>query len=173
MFPPRVEWRGHTFTRYESGVSFPGQPNAIRIQADRELTDAEVQHFAQILGYSLRSTLATEPLAQPERDTLFSFIVSIDTTKSRRDDVGLAFEEFHDRLPGMVRDGSPIRTTNRSGPGTAGTRLVGGFGSKAPSFALYYDDVNESGPIRLDPFHSMFHPLSADPEPPRGGWHSP
>jgi hypothetical protein len=49
-------------------------------------------------------------------DYLFSF----DYTKSRRDDFYLALEEVD--LAGALAVGTPIRTTNRAGVGTAGTR---------------------------------------------------
>ena len=52
------------------------------------------------------------------------FIVSADFTKSRHDD-------YTDSLPALwahLRDGSPVRKTDRAGVGTRGTRAVAGLG---------------------------------------------
>ena len=49
------------------------------------------------------------------------FCFAIDLTKTRRDDVGPAL----DALATYVRDGSPVRKTNKSGP--VGTRAVAGL----------------------------------------------
>jgi hypothetical protein len=118
----------------------PGTPYAIRLEANRPLSDGEMQRAAQLLGYNYRATVAGESLGDPHRDSDRSFIVSADTTKSRRDDLGIALEEFEDNLDSTLRDGSPIRTTDRKGPGTKGTRLVDGLADPSLSFTPYYDD---------------------------------
>lgn len=72
----------------------------------------------------------------------FSFVVSADATKSASDDTGVAFERFHDQLPELLLDGSPIRKTDRAGAGTRGTRLVEGFNDADLKIELYYDSVS-------------------------------
>lgn len=113
----------------------------MRFQANRELTEDEKQQFAGLIGYAYRSAVRGEPIGSPISDSPYSFVVSADTTKSRRDDLGQALEEFEDLLPEIVQDGSPVRTTNRSGPGTEGTRLVEGLNDPNLKFEIYYDDI--------------------------------
>ena len=97
----------------------------VRVQADRPLTEAESTRLAQLTGYAASATMGRgEGMGDPERDTDSSVILSADVTKyPGRRNVG----EFPDRLREYVRDGSPLRKTDRSGPGTKGTRLVEGI----------------------------------------------
>jgi len=120
---------------------FPGEPYAIRLQANRPLTDDEARHVAGAMGYAYRSTVAGEPLGMPQRDTPYSFVVSADTTKSARDDLGMALEAFEDMLPTMIDEGSSVRKTDRAGAGTKGTRLVEGMHEPDLAFEVYYDSV--------------------------------
>lgn len=131
---------GTVFHRRRDGV-FPEWPYAMRFQADRRLTADEIAHCAQLIGYAYRAEVRGEPIGHPQQDTPFSFTVYADTTKTRSDDIGMALERFESTLPELLRDGSPVRTTDRSGPGTKGTRLVDGFGDSVPRFELYYDAV--------------------------------
>jgi hypothetical protein len=55
-----------------------------------------------------------------------------DLTKSRRDDPAYELGE----LPRILQEGSPVRSTNRAGPGTAGTRAVDGFGDVNVAIAI-------------------------------------
>lgn len=120
---------------------YPGEPYAIRLQANRPLTDDEAGHVAGAMGYAYRATVAGESPGVPERDTPYSFVVSADTTKSARDDLGMALEEFEDTLPTMIDEGSPVRKTDRAGAGTKGTRLVEGMHEPDLTFEVYYDDA--------------------------------
>jgi hypothetical protein len=128
-----------TFHRRREDV-FAEWPYAMRFQANRPLTDDEAVHFAGLVGYAYRSTIAGEPIGMGERDTPYSLVVSSDMTKTRRDDLGMALEEFEDTLPVVVRDGSPVRKTDRAGAGTKGTRLIEGMG-KDLRFEIYYDQA--------------------------------
>ena len=138
--PEFGDTEGTVFHRRRDGVD-PDWPYAMRFQADRELTPDEVAHCAQLIGYAYRAEVRGEQIGRPVRDTPFSFTVYADTTKTRSDDIGAALDRFETTLPELMRDGSPIRTTDRSGPGTRGTRLVEGFGASVPRFELYYDSV--------------------------------
>ncbi len=120
---------------------YPGEPYAIRLQANRPLTDDEARHVAGAMGYAYRATVAGEPLGMPERDTPYSFVVSADTTKSPRDDLGMALEAFEDMMPTMIDEGSSVRKTDRAGAGTKGTRLIEGMREPGLTFEVYYDDV--------------------------------
>jgi len=73
------------------------------------------------------SKLARLELPKATVETAHWFLVTVDLTKSRRDDVVLAIEEFDL----FLSQGSPVRKTDRAGQGTAGTRkcqpIIGQF----------------------------------------------
>lgn len=129
-----------TFHRRRAGVG-ADTPYAMRFQANRKLSDDENRRFAGLVGYAYSATVAGESLSDPYPDSHYSFVVSADMTKSRRDDLGIALEEFEEQLPIMLQEGSPVRKTDRKGPGTAGTRLVDGFNDPDLKFEVYYDEV--------------------------------
>lgn len=114
--------------KYQSEYHNHGDTYKMRVQFDREITDEEMQRACQLLGYQYRSAVAGEPLDDPIRDGANSFNVYADFTKSRRDDLGDAYYDLENGIGTMIKEGSPIRKTNRSGHGTKGTRLVDGLG---------------------------------------------
>ena len=109
----------------------------IRVLVERRLNEEEVSRLLGCLGYALRQTLAGEDLSEPSGFLLSKFPAdgrqvtvleyAYDSTKSRRDDpdFALAFAVAQE----FIFSGSPIRTTNRAGVGTKGTRLVDGIGA--------------------------------------------
>ncbi len=131
---------GTVYHRRREGVH-PDTPYSIRVQANRQISNEEARHLAGLMGYAYRSTVAGESLGDVQRDTAYSFIVSADTTKSSRDDLGMALEDFEQQYPAIVKTGSPVRKTDRSGPGTKGTSLVPAFDDDSIELELYYDDV--------------------------------
>lgn len=117
-------------------------PTAMRFQADRPLTDDEMQRFAQAVGYSWASKIRTrQALGDPVRDGDDAFTVTCDLSQCPRASRALALTEFEIDLSDTVQEGSPVRTTNRAGVGTKGTRLVEGLGYLR--FALYYNSVQQ------------------------------
>jgi hypothetical protein len=52
------------------------------------------------------------------------FVFALDTTKSQRDDVSDAWHA----CKGIISEGTPVRKTDKAGPGTAGTRKHPGVG---------------------------------------------
>lgn len=129
------------FTRYD-GSNQAGDHDHIRIQANKPLNNVEMQRLAGLVGYNYRSTVSGESLGEPERDSPYSFVVYADSTKSARSgyNIGDAYADFHDNMADTVQKGSPVRKTNRSGPGTAGTRLINGLGDDF-KVEVYYDDI--------------------------------
>jgi hypothetical protein len=105
------------------------------VLVERRLNEEEISRLSGCLGYALRQTLAGEDLSEPSGFLLSTFPAdgrqatileyAYDSTKSRRDDpdYALAFELAQE----YVFSGSPIRTTDRAGAGTKGTRLVEGI----------------------------------------------
>jgi len=131
------------FYRRGSGVTAdPQVPGGdfyeIRLQANRKLSPDEAQKLAGITGYQYRSTIAGESIGDPYQDTPYSIVVGADSTKSARDDLGDGLFDFEATLNEMVKNGTPIRKTNRAGVGTQGTRLIDGFGEDL-KIEIYYD----------------------------------
>lgn len=113
-----------------------GDWQEIRVEFDRSLVDAEVWQAAGCIGYALRQQLHGEDLSEPYKikrkgkKTIVRF--GYDSTKSRSDDPD--FPLAFDLAALYVSDGSPVRTTDRAGRGTAGTRLCEGLGPVSVRF---------------------------------------
>ncbi|MGK3708913.1 hypothetical protein [Arthrobacter sp. IK3] len=142
VFDKVMDEAGTVFHRRRDGV-FAGTPYAMRIQANRPLTEDDRHRFASLVGYTYASTIRGESIGHPHPDTPYSFIVDADMTKSRRDDLGQGLEEFESELPDILQEGSRVRTTNRTGP--VGTQAVEGFHDPDLKFEIYYDDVFDPG----------------------------
>ena len=87
---------------------------------------ATLTQVEAILGYLWAGPMAGEwwPGEGQEAISGHLFIFPLDTTKSGRDDVADAWDAHRHWLV----DGSPLRKTDRSGPGTKGTRACAGLG---------------------------------------------
>ena len=136
---PRDVQRFHRID--ESKGIFAGEPYALRVQVGVRLTNAQAQTLQQIVGYAWAQHVRGERLAPGQRHGHSAVVFfSADSTKSVRDDLGEAWGDFVDSLPTMVREGSPVRTTNRAGAGTRGTRLVEGLGDVG-EVTVWVDDI--------------------------------
>jgi len=131
---------GTVYHRRRDGV-YADWPYSMRFQANRPISESEARKMAQIIGYNYRATVAGESLGDPEMDSPYSFTVYSDTTKTRRDDLGIAMEEFEDNFDNMIQEGSPVRKTDRAGQGTKNTRLVDGFNDPSLKVEIYYDSI--------------------------------
>jgi hypothetical protein len=102
-----------------------------RVVFERSLDDLELQRAAGCIGYALRQVLAGESLDNfrvVARGSKTVVEVEFDSTKSQRDDPD--YLEAFELAALYVREGTPIRKTNRAGSGTQGTRLVEGVGCR-------------------------------------------
>ena len=121
--------------------TFPGWPDGVRVEVGREISNEEMRGLAGIVRYSGRSELRNvEGLDGPYRDGPNSFVMYLDGTKTYSDDVGIAHERFEEKLPGMLREGTPVRKTDQGGVGTKGTRKWEGV-PDIGEVSLWYDDV--------------------------------
>lgn len=82
--------------------------------------------LAALLGYIWAGPMRGEWWEQTPHELVpdHCYIFEIDCTKSQRDDVPAAWDE----LKSWIIDGTPVRLTNRAGPGTRGTRALHGVG---------------------------------------------
>ncbi|GGB68750.1 hypothetical protein [Deinococcus soli (ex Cha et al. 2016)] len=107
---------------------------------ERRLTADEALRAAGCLGYAL-AKMNGETLGEPvsmvftPASTYLTFW--FDSTKCHRS--SYSFEEAFAEAARMIEQGTPVRTTNRAGAGTAGTRLVQGIGPVALTLSLDVD----------------------------------
>ena len=102
----------------------------LAIKANQRLTAATAARLAQLVGYAWRQHIRGENLGDYQRVGHDKIVFwNADTTKTVRDDLDDAWFDFLEGLDEIVQYGSPMRTTNRMGPGTAGTRLIEGLGA--------------------------------------------
>lgn len=105
-------------------------------QADKELRFViPLSEFATSLHFCLAFALSVASLSLGGLPTLCNLReATYDFTKSLRDDPD-HFAAF-DKALGYIKDGTPIRKTNRAGYGMKGTRLVEKIGSHQVEFRL-------------------------------------
>jgi hypothetical protein len=121
---PEPDWRN---VKESAGEDF----SEIMLVIEPPLTQDEISRASGCLGYALREVLAGEDLSDPQVGASHSRVkltFYYDSTKSRRDDPDhfAAFE----KAARYISEGTPVRTTNRAGAGTKGTRLVEGIGPR-------------------------------------------
>lgn len=117
-----VIYDGVKFTKLDED-NVISEPYAIRVQLGKELSEEEAQKVAQLFGYAYAKT-GGERGNEFEQDSPNSIIVYADTTKAGSYE---SVDKFIEELPDVLKEGTPIRKTNKAGAGTMGTRLVDGF----------------------------------------------
>lgn len=138
---------GIEFNRIKAGT-YAGAPYSFRFQVGKELTKEESEQLAGVIGYAYRKT-GGEPTYGYEQDSPNSIVVFADTTKGR---AYKRLDEFLEDVPEMIKNGSPVRKTDRAGAGTKGTQLVSGLGDLG-YLEVYADDVSE--PQDLTDIHKL------------------
>ena len=117
---------------------------ALRVLCDRRLDDSQVSRLAGCLGYAFQATLNGPELSAPVAArvdppagsgiraafTLVEFAYDARLSGRTAPDYVEAFAKARE----YVQDGTPVRTTNKAGSGTHGTRLVEGLGVVNLSF---------------------------------------
>jgi hypothetical protein len=83
-------------------------------------------HLDALLGYIWRGPMSGEFDNGYWHEVIpgHLYVFELDTTKSQRDDV----IDVWDSVKGLLVEGTPVRKTDRSGPGTKGTRAHEGLG---------------------------------------------
>jgi hypothetical protein len=121
------------FTR-AAVVESINDPQQMRFQANRPITDEEAYTLSGVVGYANRAAIGGEPLDDPsigpECDTPFSFIVNIDTTKGRRRN----YDEFEVMVASILRNGTAQRKSQNN------TRAIEAFDDPDLSLEIYYGD---------------------------------
>lgn len=129
----------------EPGALSPEHPfTAVRVLCDRRLDAGQIERLAGCLGYAFQAVLAGPELSAPcvtpiqpaaETDiraafTLVEFAYEARLSGRTAPDYAEAFAKARE----YIRSGTPVRTTNKAGAQTQGTRLVEGLGAVNLSF---------------------------------------
>lgn len=128
---------GTLYSRVRKGVG-GGDFSSMRIQANRMLTEDKVYRLLGMVGYAYVKSIAGEKIYDPTQDSPYSLVISADSTKSARDDLGDGIYEFEEALKEISTNGSPRYKTDRKGP--IGSQKVEGFGDDF-KVEIYYDSV--------------------------------
>lgn len=116
--------------------------------------DADERLFTeQIIGYLSRQVMKMPSGETPDFDWLWNgqgVVVDLDTTKTYSDDISDGFDALWEKLPVMLAEGSPIRTTNRAGPNTKGTSLIPSIGLDVEITNIFSDDEGEDLEVLVD-----------------------
>jgi hypothetical protein len=118
-----------------------GDFELLAVRVGRTLTAAEVEQVSGCIGYALRIHVAGEDLSEPEAvircggETLITYFY--DTTKAQRSSPD---PETALRVAAqLIVEGTPVRSSNRAGPNTRGTRLIQGIGPVSLTFLVDED----------------------------------
>lgn len=142
----RIVHDGRILSRSRDGVT-PDAPTFIRIQLNRPLVDSEEEQIASLVGYAWKTKMRPDKWAAAveteEVDSPYSVVLSVDLYRENpRSNEHRSLREFEETLHEYMSEGSPIRSTEKAGAGTKGTRLLGSLaGADDLSFEVYYDSV--------------------------------
>jgi hypothetical protein len=130
------------YSRSREGVR-PGEFQSIRVQLSRPLKDGDDDRIASMVGYAFRVALRTKygSVEVDNTDTPYSVILEADTYYAGTSNLAKGLEKFEEQVVEIIDEGSPVRTTERAGPGTKDTRAVQGFNEDDLTFEIYYDNV--------------------------------
>ena len=138
---PLMDAQDHAWTSVDGPEARTAERpfTALRVLCDRRLDDAQVCRLAGCLGYALQATLngpeLSAPVAARAEPSTGSGLRAAFTVVEFAYDARLSgrtapdYAEAFARAREYVRDGTPVRATNKAGSGTQGTRLVEGLGA--------------------------------------------
>lgn len=112
--------------------------NCIRITTTRTLTDEESVQVTGALNYAMATYVGVEELTATRvvHGKTYS-IMEFDTDSRERRRTAPDYSEAFREAERFIREGSPVRKTNRAGVGTEGTRLCEGIGEIGLKVEVY------------------------------------
>lgn len=124
----------------------PYEPQLIRVQVNKELSSDEAERLANLVAYQYTTTGGGQ-MGSFTQDSPNSITIHADTTHRYVDGKAVAtsrsYRQVHGRfsegLPEIIREGSPVRKTNRAGEGTKGTRKFEALADVKPE--IYVDSA--------------------------------
>lgn len=141
------------YSRSRDGVT-PGEFHSVRIQLSRPLQEGEDERLASMVGYAFKISMRPSSgygnnVEVADKDTPYSVILEADTYYAGTSNMEYALQKFETQVATIVQEGSPIRKTNKAGPGTFDTRAVEGFNDESLSFEVYYDEVDGDEGVKV------------------------
>lgn len=128
----------------------------LRIRVPRILDDEEVMNAAGCVGYAVKQHSGENATGDPYEISRRSgnTYFNVDIYRDMED-----YSHFFYDVEDYLREGSPKRTTNRSGSGTKGTRLVKGTGEECEVMVWIPDTVPRVIEVSVDGkvVHRVFH----------------
>lgn len=115
------------FVDYRTVNDFPEYITSLRVRVPRILDDVELRQAGGCIGYAVKQLTGENATSEPydvfrvAGTTTFTVDFGVEISEFEQ-------EDFLDWVDTYLSEGSPIRTTNRAGPNTAGNRLVDGVG---------------------------------------------
>lgn len=143
-FKDELEVNGVRYHRRRKDV-FARRPEHLRIQVVRPLDEAEMEKLQGILKAHFRAKTHNGSLMNFTADSPSSFTAELSFGAIQQEDLDAKIHEFESSLRSTVEEGTPVRTTNKSGAGTKGTRKFDGFQENL-KVQLYYDSVVKTTP---------------------------
>lgn len=131
-----IRARLDSLSRYDSSAFETGTGNFryVFVTADRDVDDEDAARMWACIGYAFRAQLRNpDGLSQFVRLDADRFVAYYDSSRA----TGGWRERLHDALQDAsdyIREGTPVRQSNRAGPGTRGTRLCDGVGELEVAF---------------------------------------
>lgn len=142
------------FVDYRTVNEFPEVLTSLRVRVPRILDDVELRQAGGCIGYAVKQLTGENATSDPydvfrvAGTTTFTVNFGVEIWESEQ-------EDFLDLVDTYLSEGSPIRTTNRSGSNTAGTRLVDGMGVRCvieilmPESVLRHIEIKVNGLIAV------------------------
>lgn len=130
----RSEYNFYTYSnlrKYRMPLTrYPSDFYGFIVVVDDRLGGEGVDNVAQLVGYAF-SELGGEPCdlaGSMHIQGTTEICIEWDSTKTASDDIGARLPDVIKNLKTYLKEGTPIRKTNRAGQGTKGTRLVESLG---------------------------------------------
>lgn len=125
--------------------------DALRFEASRPMTDAEVQHLMQILGFAWKVTVRGDKMLSFKRNGQNAVVVYVSLSSSSSRNPFERFDEFQEVVNDYIADGSTVKRD--------GSQLVSGIDNL--SVTVWADDVYQELPEQ----YSKLQKLANRPSP--------
>lgn len=137
------------FMDYQDVINLPESISGVRIRVPLILDDVELRQAAGCVGYAVKQIFGENATSEP-----YNVFRVAGTTTFQVDFSIPAYFPVHDDLMDTImdyiEDGSPLRTTNRAGSNTKGTRLVEGLGVRPVVEIPLPEATSHSVEIKVD-----------------------
>lgn len=132
--PEKLVSHGQVMTRDDSDEFVGDNFEQIRVHLPENLREDQRERAEELVSYAARQSHRGENLGTHSHGRIVG--LGHDSTKANTS--RWHGDDFTEALEKGLDEGSPMRTTDRSGPGTKGTRAVEGLGMRAEDKIVVY-----------------------------------